>query len=605
MKGYSKILLSRLLAALVLISMLFAMAVTLSSCSSERFDFMKENLSKYVKISREDYEGYTITVGIKEPGEMELEEKIMQTLVSEKSSTPRYNGNYMTIYPIEAGSVVKMRYRGYTLDEMGNKIDMAGTSNLGDGSDATLEIGSGQFVSGFEYSLIGKNMADYSNITAKTSGVVNQGDIITVAFNLYMPDGKIASEKSVLVDTSTDAMDERYGRGFTENLIGKEIGSADTFQFITEFDYGSAVFADVKINAKIESTVTEKEGTFVKGDTVKVKYTAKTSEGKVSEQTITVTVSDDHKDRYGESLGALVNQLIGGGNIGDTYPLSATTQSGTVYSGLVVVGKQVREDKPMTIKVRFPYDYKEESLKNKEIYFDVYVSGVCFYDVPELTEEFIHDTLKISDEELVAYDGNGAVEKYRSRVRAELMAEYEENKSLLAEEALFDYLVSVATYKKLPQKELDIVKDGYYSEARDYYDMYPDYFESVDDAGALLYELDTPEQFKKYVQDNAERDVKERLVFYYIGREEGFFSDKKTAEKKYNEELERVLAEYLVESGCTRDKYGSDAEYESDVALYREQMLEHYITPEMLYESIYYSEAMPKLLAMINIVVTL
>ena len=601
MRGYNRLVLPRLMAVIVLISMLFTMALTLASCSSERFDFMNENLSRYVKISREDYEGYTVTVNITEPGEMELEEKIMQTLVSNKSSTPRYNGNYMTIYPIEAGSVVNMRYRGYTLDENGNKIDIPGTSNLGDGTETSLEIGSGKFVSGFEYSLIGMNMADYSGLSTRNDGIVKEGDIITVAFNLYMPDGQIAAEKSVLVDTSTDAMDEKYGIGFTDSFIGKEIGSADYFQFITEFDEGSAVFADVKVNAKIESTIVVKEGYFSKGDTVKVKYTVVTSEGQQRDQTISVTVSDDHKDRFGETLGTLANQLSGGGNIGTSYPLSATTETGTVYSNLTVVGKIVKEDKPMTIKVRFPYDYDTESLRNKEIFFDVYVSGVCFYDVPELTEEFIHDTLKISDEELSAYEGDGAVEKYKSRIRAELKQEYEEAKSVLAEEALFNYLVSAATYKKLPSKELQIVKDGYYGDAKECYEQYPDYFSSVDEAGAYLYELDTPEQFKKYVQDNAERDVKERLVFYYIGREEGFFSDKKTIEKKYNEELERVLAEYLIESGCTRDKYKSDEAYEADVELYREEMLEYYVTPEMLYESIYYSEAMPKILDMIQI----
>lgn len=600
MRGFIRPVLPKLIAVLVLISTCTAMIFTLVSCSSDRFDFMNENLSKYVKISEEDYRGYTVTVNIKEPGDMELEERIIQALVREKSSTPRYNGNYMTIYPIEAGSVVKIRYRGYTLDEDGNKIDIPGTSNLGDGADASLEIGSGKFVSGFEYSLIGKNMADYSLLTTRTDGTVKRGDIITVAFNAYMPDGTIAAERSVVVDTTTDAMDQRYGEGFTESFIGKEIGG-EAFQFVTSFDGGSAVYADVSVNSKIERTVTVREGAFALGDTVKVKYTARSSEGKEREQTITVTVSEDHKAKYGESLGTLVNQLTAGGSVGDEYPLSVTTEVGAVYSNLVVVGKQVREDRPMTVTVRFPHDYDNELMRNMEVFFDVYVSGVCFYDVPTLTEEFINDTLKISDEELSLYDGDDAVQRYRNLVKADLKREYEEAKSLLVEEALFEHLVSVATYKKLPKKELEIVKKGYYSEAEAYYETYPDSFSSVDDAGALLYELETPEQFKKYVQDNAERDVKERLVFYYIGRKEDFFSDKKTVEKKYDEELSRVFADYLIESGCTRDKYKSDEEYQDAVEYHREEMLEHYLTPEMIYESIYYAEAMPKLLDLINI----
>ena len=70
MRGFIRPVLPKLIAVLVLISTCTAMIFTLVSCSSDRFDFMNENLSKYVKISEEDYRGYTVTVNIKEPGDI-------------------------------------------------------------------------------------------------------------------------------------------------------------------------------------------------------------------------------------------------------------------------------------------------------------------------------------------------------------------------------------------------------------------------------------------------------------------------------------------------------------------------------------------------------
>ena len=119
-------------------------------------NYLEDDLSEYIEIDQKYYKGYTVTVD-RRISNVDLYNPVIQTLCKYKSKDAVEGDGVISV-----GDVVNIYYKGYYLTDDGEPYYFNGGSNMDSGKTYALEIGSGSFIPGFEYNLIGKNPSDYS-----------------------------------------------------------------------------------------------------------------------------------------------------------------------------------------------------------------------------------------------------------------------------------------------------------------------------------------------------------------------------------------------------------------------------------------------------------
>ena len=223
-------------------------------------DYLKDDLSDYVNVPKNLYTGYTVEVELPAVSDKDIEYEIIEVLCANKiyPDTPVYN---VFGSDVGVGDIANIYYRGYTEDSDGKKTYFDGGCNF-DSTAYALEIGSGSFIPGFEYNLIGANQNDYATLTKLSDGAVEAGDLINLQYSVYYADGQASLAKTALVDLSDPDLDEKWGKGFTAYLIGKTIDSTGKTVFSTGSENdekltvdtikntdGTDIYFDMSINA--------------------------------------------------------------------------------------------------------------------------------------------------------------------------------------------------------------------------------------------------------------------------------------------------------------------------------------------------------------------
>ena len=225
-------------------------------------NFMRDNLSKYIVLSEEDYSGMKIDVPLEKYEEIDLIREINRLLATNKSETPEYDGKAYTSEVITLGDVVSIMYRGYYVDKDGKEVEIS--TNFGDDKTILLEVGSGKiisesgssssFITGFTDDMIGKVPSDYTPFKKFGDGKIQEGDVIYLTYTAFYPDsaGTYKQVSAERIDLSED-IDAIYGTGFKAFLLGTAEGaeaqsigtklSSKTFPYGT----GSAGYSDMKI----------------------------------------------------------------------------------------------------------------------------------------------------------------------------------------------------------------------------------------------------------------------------------------------------------------------------------------------------------------------
>ena len=119
-------------------------------------NFLEDDLSDYIEISEEYYKSFDVLVDPGRVNMLEVENKIIQTLCSYK-----YQKEIEGDGVISVGDVAHIYYKGYYMKD-GEPYFFQGGDNTTGSASYALEIGSGGFILGFEYNLIGKNPKDYN-----------------------------------------------------------------------------------------------------------------------------------------------------------------------------------------------------------------------------------------------------------------------------------------------------------------------------------------------------------------------------------------------------------------------------------------------------------
>ncbi len=231
-------------------------AVALANREPKPVDYVNDDLSKYVYIGEDGYKNYTVSISLDEITEQSVDRKILSLLCQNKGKDSVYGNGYVQNIPITAGDVAYIYYRGYTVDENGKEVELEleGASNILDAKDDKpypLTIGSLSFIQGiqgFEEGLCGKAPNEYAQLTLITDGTVSAGDVVYMSYTVYYPNGDAETKKSARVDLSSPTLDEDFGDGFADFVVGKEIGTNIGAKTL-EADEGTIVYSNVKLDA--------------------------------------------------------------------------------------------------------------------------------------------------------------------------------------------------------------------------------------------------------------------------------------------------------------------------------------------------------------------
>ena len=202
-------------ACVALVGIIAAIIVgVVAGTKNKAIDYMKVNLSKYVYVPEELYNSYDVKVNIPAVSERDFNDALIKVLCQNKITPDEPVINLPNI-TLSAGDVANIFYRGYTLNEDGSKNYFDGGCNFGSTITA-LELGSGKFIPGFEYNLIGKNQKDYATMEKVTEGIVEPGDIIKFTYSSYYSDGTARMSQTATIDLGDPKTDEIWGKGFVE-----------------------------------------------------------------------------------------------------------------------------------------------------------------------------------------------------------------------------------------------------------------------------------------------------------------------------------------------------------------------------------------------------
>lgn len=210
-------------------------------------DYLKDNLSAYINISKDEYTGIEIDIPLGEYSDDMLTAEINKLLVKHKSKDAEANGVGITNKPVALGDVISFRYRVYTVDENGKETEIPGYCNFNDAANATHEVGSESFwFPEFDKSVLGIIPSDYDNFKKIKAGTVSAGDVIYLSYTAFYPTGAAISKLYERIDLSRDDIDETYGEGFKNFMIASAIGEKlDAATFKTAD--GSIGYSDMKV----------------------------------------------------------------------------------------------------------------------------------------------------------------------------------------------------------------------------------------------------------------------------------------------------------------------------------------------------------------------
>ena len=196
--------------------------------------------------------------------------------------------------------------------------------------------------------------------------------------------------------------------------------------------------------------------------------------------------------------------------------------------------------------------------------------------------------MKLGDKELSKYDGT-IVEKHRAYLKDEVEAENASIREALIEDRMWEYYREHATVIKLPEDEVDEIFAEEYRQISDEYNMYfSSYYSSVEEYAYNAYGYSN---LKAELLSEAEIIITEKIIFYYIIREENLVPTDDKFDELYDKLVTNHLNYFLTD--IYDDELASlktEAEREARILEIKEEMMDYY-GDEYFTELVYYEYA--------------
>ena len=431
----------------------------------------------------------------------------------------------------------------------------------------------------------------------ETGVTVSLGDVVNLYYRGYTLEGGVKK----YFDGGCN-----FGDAITELEIGTGDFTAgtDSGTFIKGFD--TELIGKNQTGYATVSTVTD--GLTKPGDMIKLTYSVSYADGKSAySKTVLINLSDTTLDeRWGEGFSAYFNNPDGI-KIGEQFatkkeddaPLYVSTIKETedgkgqdcYFDMSISAVYRVSDEEKMEINVKFPDDYQAEELKGKDATFEIYITTVKDYDVPELDDKFITETLKLTEEELSSYSGGGLVEKYTSYVEAQLNEIRNDSVTKVIADAFWEQAVKGSTFKKLPKKDVKAMYNSYLASLQSEFTNQAESYQNNFDAFARVQlGLDAMGDWEAELMKFSEESIKQKLVFYFVVRKENLIPTDEEYRKLHDEIFADYLQNALDASNITEDSEGYDEIVERYskmvMATYGEEYFDELVRQEFAMEKI-------------------
>ncbi len=417
----------------------------------------------------------------------------------------------------------------------------------------------------------------YAGSTITSAYTISAGDTVNIWYRGYLLDeeGKEITVDGMcnFDDAGTYALNigsNSFVPGFELGLVGLNTGDYSKFEKIIDGEITEDQIAYVSYSVSSETG---------DEDTQKFEY-------------VRMDLSTDLDAIYGVGFKETLLAL----DFGDKKDaIVVLNGENVVYSDITINFATECETNPMVIECYFPYDYSKTDLRNETAYFEVYVEGIIDYICPEFTDEYI--TKKIEDEEIALtfeklneYEGDTLVDKYYDFVNKTLDEIYEATYLSLVEDAVWNYYDEISNSKKYPGYIVDEIYESFIDELRMQYIISGGQVYSSSANSYTTYDtletyipaylgLSSTQNWQEYITALAEDNTRERLVMFYIMREENLLpNDERLAEeieKIRQEYLDEYIAQYMDYEGKEKDDY-SDEEYKELVENCKGELFSYY-----------------------------
>ena len=410
----------------------------------------------------------------------------------------------------------------------------------------------------------------------KTEGEMGVGDLILFRYYAYTDDGPIKG-----ASTLTEGLIEyTVGAGFyimnsavcglDEDIVGKRI-------------------EDISMSLGTAGTVSDSV-------IVYLSYELTDGESVTSHINERIDLSDPDVDSVmGDGFREFIVGKPVGSAIKDTLTTTLGGKSVTYYAVKVdSVGKG-----PLVASGVLPFDYYNDTLASKTVFFDLYIEKYIDYTVPEADEAFVSEKLGYSSF-LDDYEGDTLFDRYKSYLMSELMAEYESRRRALIEDLIWERLLSSAKVKRLPKNDVNDIYDSYYEEILYQHETIGQGY-SIGEFARVYIGLDASEDWQAYLVRQAEAAVTEKLLFFYIIRSEGWCPAGDTLDEYYDKAADVYVNAALEASGISPEDYEDKAEYNKIVAEVKAGIISDFGS-DYFYEIAYSEYGWERLLENITIV---
>lgn len=287
---------------------------------------------------------------------------------------------------------------------------------------------------------------------------------------------------------------------------------------VTDTDVMSDIQATLEANVEVK----EIEEKAADGDTVNASY-----EGTVEGKKLDQCCAEDY------------DIIIGSGQLIDGFE-----------DGLI---GHKKGDK-VTLKLKFPDDYGEETVNGKDVTFEVTVNSVSREFTPDLTDEFVKEK---------SGSGCKTVAEYKDYVKKNLEEESAAAAKQDMQYAIFEKIIDNTEIIGYPEKELE----SYKQEMIEYYEQCAQQY-GTDLDGFLEMAGTDNESFQKDVQATAEQQVAQEMIMLSICRAEGI----EVTADEYKENTQKIADENGFESIAALEEQYTKARIE--LSYYWEKFLD-------------------------------
>lgn len=426
-----------------------------------------------------------------------------------------------------------------------------------------------------------------------TAEPVTLGDKVYIYYTVCLEgeDGReVISSPSALLNASD------YGVGSHCFLPIDNIDRSSEWSTVYAEGFDKALLGAVPAEHKLGEGETLTSGRVAEGDVIVFSYT----DGGVKHSFMTSLSECDAI--YGEGMRA----FLSGADIGAATARLETSASGEslIYNNIRIEYAIRSEHSPLTCEIYFPMHYADPALRGRTATVKLYFRGSVVYNVPEYNEGFITETLGIGEDKLSAYAGEDAVARHRAMLLSECEAEAELIRERLVEEAVWDELVRRTAVTELPREALEDAYNNIYSGIYLVYaNVYSTLFDTPEKFAAWYYGLESTASVASHVMRLAEREVTEKLIFYYIARAEGHLPEGEEFRTAYDAAVDEELAFYTEGSlKAELDALEGEAR-EKRLSELRLEMLDSY-GEDYFTELVYYEAAFPTILDYAEVRVT-